>query len=92
MEAYEYIDRENHPGVVQSGMFTRLTPELMSVVKVGDKFIADIQGRFRTCDLTTPIIHTVKAISGDHGWERLHPIGGGSWSHESCLILESLER
>jgi len=41
MEAFEYIDRNNHPKVVQVGMFTHIeTMAMAEQLKDGDQFIA----------------------------------------------------
>ena len=41
MEAFEYIDRSNHPTVVQVGMFTHIETHAMAMTLTpGDKFIA----------------------------------------------------
>jgi hypothetical protein len=41
MESFEYIERDNHPDVVQVGMFTHIKNIGMAVaLKEGDQFIA----------------------------------------------------
>ena len=41
MEAFEYIERDNHPDVVQIGMFTHIETHAMAMtLHPGDKFIA----------------------------------------------------
>lgn len=41
MEAFEYIERDNHPDVVQIGMFTHIETHAMAMtLRPGDKFIA----------------------------------------------------
>jgi hypothetical protein len=83
MEAFEYIDRSNHPEVVQVGMFTHIaTMKMAEELKDGDQFIAigypghyysqwrDFGGKYKgghCARMDKPILFTFNASRGTFG-------------------------
>lgn len=94
MEVFEYVDREVHSGIIQSGLFTNITyRRLMNNLNVGDKFIVipepNHHRNFTDIKTGAHILFTVEEIV--HG-DCYKAKGWGDFSYDVCWKLETFDK